>query len=189
MKLNSTPLISVVIACSMAAQEISTPSQEPPQGETKPLSKKEKKEAERRNRAEQKAAQRAAEAAAMHLTLPMGDISTSCVTLGSMALHRDVDREYQDVWKLNYIDHVGFSVLGTARNRCGGEAEISVQARFYDRFGAEVSVAFVNAIVAPHGSIPVRVVPSTCSSGLQVGGEEICAILIDTVRVRMNSTL
>jgi len=87
MRLFATLSITLVVACSLAAQEKSTPPQETPQGATKPLSKKEKKELEKRKRAEQKAAQRAAEEAARHVSLPMGDITMSCITLGNMALH------------------------------------------------------------------------------------------------------
>jgi hypothetical protein len=163
----------------------STSSQEIPQGQTK----KEKKAAEKRSRVLQKALQRAAEEAERHQSLPMGDITAGCITLGNMAVHRDVDRVYQDVWGINYVDHVGISLRGTASNKCGGEAQISIQARFYDRSGTEVSVDFINAIVSPNGSTPIRAVPGFCSRAGQSGGEEFCGIVIGTARVWMNSSL
>lgn len=180
---------------SATAQEKSAAAHETA-GAPKPLGKKESQEAQKRKReelkrirADRKRAQRAAEEAARHLSLPVSDITARCMTLANMALHRDVERIYQDVWRINWVDQAYFSVLGTATNSCGSEAQISVQARFYDRFGTEVSLAFINAIVPPNGSIPVRVVPAICTSGGQVGGDELCAFVIDRVRVWLVSSL
>jgi hypothetical protein len=179
------PLLFLALVAVALAQ---TP-QEIPQGQTKQLSKKEKKEAEKRIRAIQKAVQRAGEEAARHVSLPMDDITTGCITLGNMAVHRDTDRVYQDVWGINYIDHVGISVRATASNKCAVEAQISIQARFYDRFGTQVGIDLINAIVSPNGSTPIRAVPIFCSRAGEYGGEDFCAVVIGTARVWMNSSL
>jgi hypothetical protein len=168
-------------------------AQDPPSGKAVPQTKAERKAALKReqakakaDRAREKAIQREAQEAANHQSLDLSDISTACLTLERLKFRRDVNRvSVGFMWE----SQVDFAVTGTATNKCGMEAQIAVQAHFYDRFGTEVGVNGINAIVPANGFIPIRIEPDYCRSGNTLGGKDVCALTIYTTRVWMNSSL
>jgi hypothetical protein len=153
----------------------------------KTLPKKERKSCEKQQKGAQKAAREAAEYAANHRSLPITDIVGSCISLTNMNLRRDVD--YVQIDWLNRQAVIRIAVTGTASNRCEREAQVMISGNFYDQFGTQVGTQFVDILVPGMGSNPFRIVPSICSLGAVVGGTEVCAQTIDTVRVTARSNI